>query len=320
MADLHSLLLSRLENLRRTSDGWTARCPACAAEGSDKTGNHLRVWRSGAFACAKENKDGLKDIILDHNRVIRAWLYADSDPETLAALDVEFIDPEPKLDVERVFPEALLAELAPDYRYWVGRGISEDVLRRMGGGVASEKEKGKLSGRYVFPVRDDKGRITGWTGRLVSDASFGPTWKHLVKSSRCVYPIHTAAESIRASRKVVLLESVGDYLSCAEVGLWNGIVLLGLAFNARVLGLLASANPTHIIISTNSDTERVNKRTGAISHPGQDAADKLRAKLVPFFGEERVLIRFPKAAKDWNEVLKVAPDELRAFKAEIDAL
>ncbi len=196
--DLHTLLSSRLENLRRTSDGWSARCPACAAEGSDKTGTHLRVWRSGAFACAKENKDGLKGITLDHNRLIRAWLYADSDPDSLAALEVEFIDPEPKLDVDKVFPEDMLAKLTPDYRYWVGRGISEEVLRRMGGGLAPADEKSKLSGRFVFPVRDDKGRIIGWTGRLVSDSSFGPTWKHLVKSSRCVYPIHTAAADIRA--------------------------------------------------------------------------------------------------------------------------
>lgn len=317
MADLHTLLSSRLEGLRRNSDGtFQARCPACAAENGDTQRQHLRIWPSAAFRCARAGDDR------QHNRVVRAWLYAESDPDTLANLALEVIDPEPKLEVEKVYPEADLAKLTPDYRYWVGRGISEEVLRRMGGGLAPHNERSKLSGRYVFPVRDDKGRIIGWTGRLVSDASFGPTHKHLVRSARCVFPIHVAAEPIRATRKVVLLESVGDYLSCAEVGLWNCLVLLGLNLNARILGFLVSVNPTHIVISTNADTERVNKVTGAVSHPGQDAADKLRVKLVPFFGEERVLIRFPKAAigKDWNEVLRAAPDEVRAFKAEVDSL
>ncbi len=230
------------------------------------------------------------------------------------------VDPDPKLEVEKVYPEDSLARLTPDYRYWVGRGISEEVLRKVGGGLAPADEKSKLSGRYIFPVRDERGRIVGFSGRLVSDASFGPSWKHLCRSSKVIYPIHVSGDAIRKARKVVLLESIGDALSCMECGMWNVIVLLGLHLNARILGFLVSVNPQSIVISTNADTERVNKVTGAITHPGQDAADRLRAKLVPFFGEERVLIRFPKAAKDWNAVLKECPDELRAFKAEVDAL
>ncbi len=314
--DLHALLSSRLENVKRTSDGWSARCPACAAEGSDKQGNHLHVWRSGSFACAKENKDGAKGITLDHNRIIRAFLYANADPDTLAALEVEIVDPEPKLDVDKVYPEELLTKLVPDYRYWVGRGISEDVLRRMGGGLAPAEERSKLAGRYVFPVRDDKGRIIGWTGRLVSENSFGPTHKHLVKSSRCMFPIHDAGEEIRRTRKVVFTEGVGDGLSLATVGLRNRLDLLGLNLNSRIIGFLVSVNPTHLILSLNNDAIGEAKSKNA----GNKAADKLRAKLAPFFGEERVLDSPPQTRKDWNKVLMENPEEIHAFKAWVDAL
>lgn len=314
--DLHTVLSSRLAHLKRApAGGWDAQCPVCAAAGVGLRGHsQLRVYANGAFHCVIASEQP------GHNAAIRGFLYSDADPSVLAELESQIVDPDPKVEMDVVYPEAMLAKLTPDYRYWTGRGIGEEVLRRMGGGLALADERSKLSGRYVFPVLDDKGRIIGWTARLVSDASFGPTWKHLVRSSRAVYPHHTAAQPIRAARKVVLVESVGDYLSCAEVGLWNALVLLGLNLNARMLGFLVSVNPTHIVISTNADTERVNKVTGAITHPGQDAAERLRARLVPFFGEERVLIRFPKAAKDWNKVLMEAPDELRAFKAEVDAL
>ncbi len=314
--DLATLLASRLENLRRTADGWSARCPACAAEGSDTQGNHLRVWRTGSFACAKENKDGLKGITLDHNRLIRAWLYAESDPDTLASLEYEIVDPEPKLDIDKVFPESMLSKLTPDYRYWMGRGISEEVLRRMGGGLAPADEKSKLSGRFVFPVRDLQGRIIGWTGRLVSDASFGPTHKHLVKSSRCMFPIHDAGEEIRRTRKVVFTEGVGDGLSCASVGIRNHLDLLGLNLNARIMGFLVSVNPTHLILSLNNDAIGEAKSKNA----GNKAADKIRAKLVPFFGEERVLDKPPQTRKDWNKVLVENPEEIHAFKAWVDSL
>ena len=313
--DLHALLASRLDNLKRTPNGWQAACPVCRAEGSDKTGNHLRIWGNAAFNCAKAGPDDKA-----HNRQIRAFIYQDADPETLADLQNQIVDPEPKLEVDKVYPEEMLARLVPDYHYWVGRGISEEVVRRMEGGLVPRDERNKLSGYFTFPVRDDKRRIIGWASRLVDEASFGPKHKHLVKTGRCVFPIHVAGEAIRTSRKVVLVEGLADLMTLQTVGMWNVLAVLGLNFNARILGFLVSVNPRAIVISTNADTERVNKRTGAITHPGQDAADKLRAKLVPFFGEERVVVRFPKAAKDWNEVLKVAPDEVSAFKAEVDSL
>jgi DNA primase len=214
--------------------------------------------------------------------------------------------------VEKVYPEDMLTKLVPDYRYWVGRGISEDVLRRLEGGMAPTDERSKLSGRFILPIRDDKRRIIGWTGRLVSDASFGPKHKHLVKSSKAVYPIHIAAEPIRTSRKVVLTEGVGDLMTLHTHGMLNVLVLLGLNLNARMLGFLASVNATHIVLSTNNDS------VGAKGHDvGNKAADKLRAKLIPFFGEERVVIRLPQTGKDWGEA---SVDEVKAFKAEVDAL
>lgn len=309
---LEALLSSRLTNLRRTSDGWQAACPACRAMGADSAGNHLHVWFNGAFNCAKVGSDG------DHNRAVRAFIYQNADGVILASLEVAVVDPDPKLTADPVYPEDMLSRLVPDHSYWMGRGISEATLRRYEGGVVPVLPRNKLSGRYVFPIRDHATRrIMGWTGRLVSEASFGPSWKHLVKSSRCVYPLVAHEAAIRKARKVVLVESVGDMLACAEAGIDYTLVLLGLHLNSRMLGFMVAANLDEVIISPNADAPRT-APDGTISHPGQDAAVKLRARLVPYLGEAKVRIRLPSQPKDWNDALVKQTGELAVFRAELE--
>jgi hypothetical protein len=48
---------TRLENVVRRDDRIICRCPACAEQGHDRSGNHLSVWPSGAFACVQFPKD-----------------------------------------------------------------------------------------------------------------------------------------------------------------------------------------------------------------------------------------------------------------------
>jgi hypothetical protein len=44
---------TRLEKVRRGGERIICRCPACFEQGHDKTGNHLSIWTSGAFACVQ---------------------------------------------------------------------------------------------------------------------------------------------------------------------------------------------------------------------------------------------------------------------------
>ena len=52
---------SRLENIVRRGERIVCRCPACFEEGHDKSGNHLSVWASGAFACVQFPGEAGKD-------------------------------------------------------------------------------------------------------------------------------------------------------------------------------------------------------------------------------------------------------------------
>lgn len=52
-----SLIIDRLENVKRHRGKILARCPACAEEGADTTGDHLVVLESGKFGCAANPGD-----------------------------------------------------------------------------------------------------------------------------------------------------------------------------------------------------------------------------------------------------------------------
>lgn len=320
MATLFDILSGRLENLRRNGDGtFQARCPACAAHGGDRQGVHLRIWPSGAFCCAKERKAETDAEPIDHNRAIRAFVYEGASPEALAALQVSYVDPDPKLTADKVYPESMLAQMLPDHRYWMNRGISETVLRRLEGGLHPPDIRSKMSGRYLFPIRDHvTGKIVGWTGRLISDASFGPKHKHLCKVKRVVYPLWHTREAILKARKVVFVEGVGDQLACMTMGIDYVIDLLGLHLSSRALGFLVSANLDEYVVATNSDEGKLNPATGVMSYPGQEAAEKLCTKLRPFLGEHKVRQRLPKTRKDWCKTLEDKTGELEVFRAELE--
>jgi len=53
-----ALDVSRLEKVKDGANGGIkARCPACAANGEDNQGNHLYIYPSGKFGCAKYPND-----------------------------------------------------------------------------------------------------------------------------------------------------------------------------------------------------------------------------------------------------------------------
>ena len=53
-----NLALTKLENARRLANGRVrARCPACAANGQDKSGEHLIIEVDGRFGCAVHPRD-----------------------------------------------------------------------------------------------------------------------------------------------------------------------------------------------------------------------------------------------------------------------
>ncbi len=292
-----SYVVSKLVNAKRTSDGgYQCQCPACALNKRDLNGkNHLRIYKSGAFNCAIDNSP-------EHNRSIKSILGGGTgEPE------VEYLQPE-SLKLDRVYPDDILAGLIPDYSYWQGRGIDEGVVKSLENGIAPRDEKGPLSGRSVFPLRDPEGRILAWSGRLVIDSSFAAKWKHLGPVSRVVWPYKVSGPIIESTKTAVLVESPGDTLALLTSGIKPVICLFGLNLFDLTIATLIGAGVNRVFVSLNRDLD---------PRKGQAAADKVARKLYPFVSD--IQIRLPQHPKDWGDALKTEEGraDLAAFKEEI---
>lgn len=293
-----SLDRSKLLSPRAQPDGTlVAACPACLRENHDSQRNHLCIWPSGAYRCSKYGKDR------EHNRQIKALL---DDPN---AEMPEFIDPEPRLMTDKVYPEAMLARLVPDYTYWVNRGAQPEVIKRLEGGLAPV-DGGKLGGRFIFPVRGLDGRINGFTGRQLDEYSFAAKWKHLFKVKNAVWPWNLTGPAIRARRVAVLVESVGDTVALLGGGIEPILCIWGLQLHGRVISTLLGAGVRRIIVSLNNDDD---------PKKGNGAAARIRGQLLAFWPEESIRVRLPRA-KDWGKCME-SPEgaaELAEFRAEVE--
>lgn len=302
-----SLDLSKLVNVKRGPENTiTSGCPVCRSQGADKTGNHLKVWlNTGAFNCVVAGKDRI------HNRAIRDFLRGASGELE----DVLFVEPPERLRAEPVYPDEMLTKLLKDHSYWVNRGVKQEVIAMLEGGVAPAEEKSKLSGRYVIPIRGLSGQINGWSGRLLTDSNYSPKYKHLFSSSQACWPWHIAGPHIIKSRKVVLQEGWSEWLFLHGSRIFNSLSLFGLNLSDVMVGQLLASDVRKIIISTNDDADEGRKSNGRVVKKGKLKALEIKEQLHAFWDPENVIIRHPKS--DWGEATE---EERQEFRAEIEAL
>ena len=56
--------------------------------------------------------------------------------------------------------------MVKDHSYWIGRGVSESTIKSFNGGVVLS---GKMKDRYVFPIKNYKKQIVGFSGKIFFD-------------------------------------------------------------------------------------------------------------------------------------------------------
>ncbi len=295
-----NLDLTKLVNLQTKFDGWQAACPVCRANGHDADGNHLSILKSGQFSCVVNPGDK------QHNKQIYQYLYKGEDIETEEV--EEFVYRGTKL---KYYPEELLTKLISDYSYWEGRNIPSNIVSQFSGGLSSIQDSGKLSGRYVFAIRNKDNKIVGWAGRLVEYSKFAPKWKNIGSKKQFIFPERKLAEQyIKARKQVVILESIGDALACYKYEIKNIIVLFGVKPSSQLISYLISLGVKEVIISTNNDSAKNNV--------GNEAAEKIRKQLSLFFNPNNIKIILPSIqSKDWGASTEI---ELLDFKKKIDEL
>ena len=204
------------------------------------------------------------------------------------------------------------------------RQISETDLE--GAGLVSRSQRGKgvydrFRARVMFPIRDQNGGATGFTGRVLGAVGTSPAGGRdqgpkylntpatvLFDKSRTLYLIDRAKNAIRKQQRVVLVEGNTDALMAHQQGFENVVCSMGTALTAGQVELLTRYAP-RVALAYDVDTA------------GQGAATFGATELTALVGEiERSehkgrltdvdVVRLPEGM-DPDEVIRDDPDTWR---------
>lgn len=251
----------------------------------------LRIYKdTGFWVDFKENISGdfpsliKKTLRLDDEEQAKKWL-----KEKNYLFTKSDISEKPKIKESKIFEKDLLLKLEKKHEYWIERNVKEDTLSLFQGGLA---KAGKMKNRYVFPIFNSKKEIVGFSGRDVTNTS-KIKWKHLGDKSTWCYPSFLNINTLKQSKEVYLIESIGDCLSLWDAGTQNTIVTFGLEISTSILNLLLKLDPNKIYISFNNDNEN--------NRAGNKAAEKSKNKLLRYFDKNQIEIKLP-YKKDFGEM------------------
>ena len=117
------------------------------------------------------------------------------------------------------------------------RGISEEILVKAG--LSKKNKDGKLfdifRDRLMFPIKDRKGRIVGFGGRVMNPddqpkyLNTGET--EVFQKSRELYGLFESLEERRDLNEIFVVEGYMDTIAMYEHGMKNSVATLGIATN-----------------------------------------------------------------------------------------
>lgn len=203
---------------------------------------------------------------------------------------------------DKTFDESIVRQLAKDYSYWIDRGISAATIKEFGGGVDLHW---KLKNRYVFPVLNGHKKIIGLFGRDITNNPNIPKYKILGGKKDFRWPLYLNHEIIQSEREVILSESPACVLKAWDCGIKNMVCLFGTDISSNLINLLVRYNLKSIIIATNNEPDN--------NSIGNNAAKKIKGKLLEFFDPTVVTIKLP-TRKDFAEM---SCEEIYIWKKEI---
>jgi DNA primase len=143
------------------------------------------------------------------------------------------------------------------------RGITP--AEAVAAGLAVEGDRSpydRFRHRLMFPIRDDRGRVAGFGGRLLPGEALGsgenqPKYVNTSQSlifdkGAILYALDLAKDVIRNERKAVIVEGYMDVIAAHEHGFTNVVASMGTALTDRQVTLLKRHAPT-IVLALDAD-------------------------------------------------------------------
>ena len=163
----------------------------------------------------------------------------------------------------------------------------------------------RFRGRLMFPIRDPRGRVIGFSGRIVGAGE--PKYLNspdtpLFDKGRTLFNFDKAAAASREAKRVIVVEGQMDVIALDQAGLSEVVAPLGTALTEGQLGLLWRLSPAPILCFDGDAA-------------GQKAAVRAALRALPGVGPGRSLgfVTLP-AGKDPDDLIRTGgPTALQAL-------
>jgi DNA primase len=114
-------------------------------------------------------------------------------------------------------------------------------------GLVSVREDGqtvdRFRGRVQFPIRDSKGRVVGFGGRIMQPSEFAPKYLNSPETEffhkgQMLYGLYELLQSVRHIEHILVVEGYMDVVALAQYDIRNAVATLGTATSEAHLRLL----------------------------------------------------------------------------------
>jgi DNA primase len=214
--------------------------------------------------------------------------------------------------IEAVVAQRFGLGLAPDSRNALKRALDklgEDRLVETG--MLIKPEEGgdtydRFRGRLMFPIRDARGRVIGFGGRILGAGE--PKYLNspdtpLFDKGRTLYNIDRAGPASRAARRLIVVEGYMDVIALDRAGIAEAVAPNGTAVTEAQLERMWRLDPSPILCFDGDSA-------------GRKAAIRAAARALPHITPERTLrfVELP-TGQDPDDVVRSGGRE--AFEALI---
>ena len=220
--------------------------------------------------------------------------------------------------VEYLQGRGLSGEIAADFRLGYAPPGWDNLLRELGtgnpqtqllkeAGLISEndgKRYDRLRDRIIFPIRDTRGRVVGFGGRLLGDGK--PKYLNspetpVFHKGRELYGLYEARQADGHPSRLLVVEGYMDVVALAQFGIRNAVATLGTATTSDHLEKLYRATPELVFCF---DGDRA----------GRDAAWKALQTALPLMREGRQarFLFLPDGEDPDSLVRRIGPEAMQA--------
>jgi DNA primase len=150
----------------------------------------------------------------------------------------------------------------------------------------------KFRGRLIFPIRDERGALVAFGGRLLGDGQpkyINSSDTPLYRKSRVLYGMHRARERLNAARQAVLVEGYLDVIACHRAGVTSALASLGTSLSEDHAKLLKRWCESVVILydSDAAGQKAAERAVGILRAEGV----KVRVALMPPGDDPDTLLR-----------------------------